>query len=391
MKLDEAISDTLNRFGFDIIKTERFVNYLDDYRAFEVKQARTILREFLKAGYGEKIYQLNKDNAPDKLLKLKRFGKDLMKKHDFEESHVSYVINSICLGLGWIESPKDGKDIEVYVKNKINKEISKESFVKWKSIFAVSILFICIWAIALILHLNGRWEQCNSVLDWSAAIFLLSIFLAFRLLIEKQTALNAYIVFTVLTIISCLVYHNDFNKFRNCFWGSWYLKDYTVTDTIEFMNFENGDSYLSETNFHIFDSQAKNLIERKIKSCYELYPLNQYLRNNTSGFYVEETQKQLSVASDMLLSKAETLGDLQDIIHSAPEKYKIKAEKEYTRLDSIVWNDEELAYKNAKSLNSRAAYDKYLSHNFDNDSHRLEIKKLRSELLKFYIDHNIKN
>ena len=86
MKLDEAISDTLNRFGFDIIKTERFVNYLDDYRAFEVKQARTILREFLKAGYGEKIYQLNKDNAPDKLRKLKRFGKDLMKKHDFEEN-----------------------------------------------------------------------------------------------------------------------------------------------------------------------------------------------------------------------------------------------------------------------------------------------------------------
>jgi hypothetical protein len=34
--------------------------------------------------------------------------------------------------------------------------IKKEKYIKWKAVFAVSILFICIWSIALLLHLNGN-------------------------------------------------------------------------------------------------------------------------------------------------------------------------------------------------------------------------------------------
>ena len=107
MKLYEAISDALDRFGLEQIKSERFINFLADYRAFEIKPAKTILREFLKAGYGERVYQLDRDGAPGKLLKLKSFGMDLMQSHGFNEIHVNYVLDSICYGLGWVELPPD--------------------------------------------------------------------------------------------------------------------------------------------------------------------------------------------------------------------------------------------------------------------------------------------
>ena len=114
MKLYEAISDALDRFGLEQIKSVRFINFLADYRAFEVKPAKTILREFLKAGYGERVYQLDVDDAPDKLLKLKSFGMDLMQAHGFNEIHVNYVLDSICYGLAWVElPPEDIKEEQV--------------------------------------------------------------------------------------------------------------------------------------------------------------------------------------------------------------------------------------------------------------------------------------
>lgn len=107
MKLYEAIFDTLDRFGLEQIKTERLINYLADYRAFEVKPAKAILREFLKAGYGDKVYQLNIDDAPDKLIKLRSFGMDLIQSYGFNDVHVNYVLDSICYALLWIETPPE--------------------------------------------------------------------------------------------------------------------------------------------------------------------------------------------------------------------------------------------------------------------------------------------
>lgn len=107
MKLYEAIFDTLDRFGLEQIKTERLINFLADYRAFEVKPAKAILREFLKAGYGDKVYQLNIDDAPDKLIKLRSFGMDLIQSYGFNDVHVNYVLDSICYALFWIETPPE--------------------------------------------------------------------------------------------------------------------------------------------------------------------------------------------------------------------------------------------------------------------------------------------
>ena len=53
------------------------------------------------------------------------------------------------------------------------------------------------------------------------------------------------------------------------------------------------------------------------------------------------------------------------------------------RLDSLVWDNEELAYLNAKSLHTIEAYDKYLSRRFGNNNHSLEIGLLQVELKKY--------
>ena len=107
MKLYEAIFYTLDRFGLEQIKSERLINFLADYQAFEVKPAKLILREFLKAGYGERVFQLEKGDSPDRLLKLKSFGMDLIQSYGFNETHVNYVLDSICYALFWIETPPD--------------------------------------------------------------------------------------------------------------------------------------------------------------------------------------------------------------------------------------------------------------------------------------------
>lgn len=107
MKLYEAISDILDRYGYETIKTVKLINFLSDYRAFDIKPAKTILRQFLLSGYGEKVYDLNEVDAPDKLIKLKNFGMELIQTHGFQEIHINYVLDSICYALGWMELPPE--------------------------------------------------------------------------------------------------------------------------------------------------------------------------------------------------------------------------------------------------------------------------------------------
>ena len=180
--------------------------------------------------------------------------------------------------------------------------IKKERYIKWKAVFAVSILFICIWSIALLLHLNDKWEQCDDMLGVSAFITFLSILPEIIGLFEKyKKALIASIIFTCLTIISCFVYNEDKIKFMNCFWTFSSGVEYSV----DCFSLEKGDSYLSNTKYHIFDSQVKRFIKLKINSCNSIYELDDYLRNNSNGLYVEEAQRQIN----MLRHQAQTPED----------------------------------------------------------------------------------
>ena len=179
--------------------------------------------------------------------------------------------------------------------------------------------------------------------------------------VKAITATFLFVLFCCITIFFGYIYYDD--------WSSFDAYDSEI--------------YLSMTKYHIFENEAKSLIEQKISSSNDLEELNKFLRNNTSGYYEKEAKEKLYAISDQLYNQAETLGDWLYLINNAPQEYKTEAEKNYARLDSIVWDDENLAYKNAKSLRSMEAYNKYLSRDFNNESHRIEIENYISKQKEF--------
>ncbi len=274
------------------------------------------------------------------------------------------------------------------------KEIKKDMYMVRVAVFAIFSLFICIWSIALNLHLNEKWDNCQNLLGWSAYVtffgaipvpVLTFIFCVWKeettfgsYIKERITYIIVYIFFSCFTIFSCFVYDDDLRKFWNCFSDSQREERYSVDN----FSLSGGNKYLCGTKFHFFETKVKTLFERKINSSYDLYELSEYLRDNGSGFYVREVNEQFNHAADILFSQAKTLGDWEYLIRYAPQKYKTIAEKNYKHLDSYVWNYENLAYENAKSLRTMEAYDIYLSKNFNNDAHRLEIEELKDEEIR---------
>lgn len=277
------------------------------------------------------------------------------------------------------------KIAEELKKEREEKREKKEKFLKILSVRIVIALYVGLWAIALYCHLDNRWVQCCHLLGWSAFISFLCTIALYCLPMPK-TYLKAkilFLVFCCIMIIAYFVYEEDWHKFRSCFTQD--VLNPTRVDVYLQDNFvaQSGDRYLSETIFHLFDRAAKLNIRNQINDSYNLYELSQYLSNNKSGYYTEVAEGQLYRASDILSRQAETLGDWRYIINNAPQKYKTDAKKNYARLDSLVWDNEELAYLNAKSLHTIEAYDKYLSRRFGNNNHSLEIGLLQVELKKY--------
>lgn len=117
MKLNKALEDIFKEYGIEMLHKEVLVNYLADYHAFEIKPTKIVLKHLLKLGYGEKIYMLNETDAPDKLLKIKSYASELVQNQGFQEIHVSYVFNSICYALGWIQAPPEEITTEKVVES----------------------------------------------------------------------------------------------------------------------------------------------------------------------------------------------------------------------------------------------------------------------------------
>lgn len=251
------------------------------------------------------------------------------------------------------------KKLEIEEKTQKDKEEKKRKL----SILLVVLFYVVLWAIAAYFHFSYEWDVCHTFLGWtSAIIFFVSLQCAYIPIPQLSTEAKViHMLLCFMTIAFCLAYDDDWHKFRNSF-SQDFINPKRV-DVYSENNFDaqSGDRYLSKTIFHFFDYPAKKYIEEKFNSSYNLYELNQYLSNNKSGFYVKEAKAQLYFASDILCSKAETLGDWRYIIAHAPTEYKENAEKNYAHLDSIVWNDEELAYRNTKSLGTKEACEKFMS------------------------------
>lgn len=226
---------------------------------------------------------------------------------------------------------------------------------------AIIIVFVTVWILSICHHFFSEWETCYSILKWSAIISGICIWLLLNFggVFENFFGAKALTgIFALCTIVLFAIYDYEYRSF-------------------------GGDKYLSRTVFHLFDGESKRRIRNRINGSYDLYDLNKYLSDNKSGYYVEEAKGQLYYASDQLCRQAETLGDWKYIIDNAPQEYKADAKKNYARLDSVVWDNEELAYKNAKSLGSIEAYEKYLSLEFGDVSHDHEIESLLHKIESF--------
>ena len=124
MELFKALQTIITKHGKEIIRKEVLANFLSDYHAYELKPTRIVMKTFLKMGYGEKIFFLDQNNIPDKLLKIHSYANEMVNNHGFQEVHVNYIIESFCFALGWVkDTPKsiitDNVD-EIVIKKSIN-------------------------------------------------------------------------------------------------------------------------------------------------------------------------------------------------------------------------------------------------------------------------------
>lgn len=117
MELYKAIHSIISLYGKDLIRKEVLVNFLADYHAFKIRPTKIILKNLLKLGYGEKIYILDETDAPDKLLKIKSYASELVINQGFQEVHVTYVFNSLCYALGWLQAPPEDITPEVIAES----------------------------------------------------------------------------------------------------------------------------------------------------------------------------------------------------------------------------------------------------------------------------------
>ena len=110
MNLEQGIQKAVDQFGKEVIKKKALVSILDDYHAFSIRAHRNVIISLLENGYGEKIYKLDEDNPPDKLLKLKSYAMEAISDDGLglKENYVYYIIECICYAIGWNDesSPK---------------------------------------------------------------------------------------------------------------------------------------------------------------------------------------------------------------------------------------------------------------------------------------------
>lgn len=335
----------------------------------------------------DRIDSKREEERKQKLIKLKNREKELIEDicrtdvetSDRREELIKREFNELSSIIGTEEAAKYQKYVDLVINdNKERKEREAEEREKREekklmgiAVCAVFIIFICIWSFSLFFHLSNKWDACAELLGWSMLLSILGIiclpYALFQLLQEYFNKVKA-ITATVLFVLSCCI---------TIFFGYIYYDDWSSFEAYE------GEVYLSLTKYNIFENEAKSHIKQKISSSDDLEELNKFLHNNTSGYYEKEAKERQYAIADQLYNQAETLGDWLYLINNAPQEYKTEAEKNYAHLDSIVWGDENLAYKNAKSLRSLEAYNKYLSQNFNNESHRKEIENYVSKQNEF--------
>ena len=97
--LPQAIKIIVGIYGKNVVKDVQMVNIMNDVVSLEDPNAvKSILREVIKHGYGEKILAISPKE--DYRLKVKAFAKDIGDSSGYKEAIVQYILYSIAYGIG---------------------------------------------------------------------------------------------------------------------------------------------------------------------------------------------------------------------------------------------------------------------------------------------------
>ena len=121
-KLYVAIRYIFNQYGKDVVKDIRLVNILDDTFTFQsLPAAKPLLKDILKSGYGDKLYELG--NGDGWKLKSQFFTTELVNVHGYRRDIVKYIFECLAYGLSWTDSVKDYSFQETSHDNTVKSKI----------------------------------------------------------------------------------------------------------------------------------------------------------------------------------------------------------------------------------------------------------------------------
>lgn len=103
MKLHEATKQLVTQFGESVVTEVRLANLLADLNGYQDYPAmKTVLKEILKAGYGQDLYLAYKTNPQKALSDELSLVKKIASETKFKEDLVSYSLDCILFSIGGI-------------------------------------------------------------------------------------------------------------------------------------------------------------------------------------------------------------------------------------------------------------------------------------------------
>lgn len=103
MTLHEAIKKLVAQFGESIVTEVRLANLLADLNGYQDYPAmKMVLKDFLKAGYGKKLFDIYSKDSQNAISKSVDFTKTFASVSNYKEDLISYAFDCILFALGCI-------------------------------------------------------------------------------------------------------------------------------------------------------------------------------------------------------------------------------------------------------------------------------------------------
>jgi len=100
MALQNVINDVVDTFGVEVIRDIRLVSILDDMHAFtDAPAAKSVLKEILRLGFGERLYELYETKELQWDVKIQSYTYTIVNNYGFREDIVSQLLNALSMAL----------------------------------------------------------------------------------------------------------------------------------------------------------------------------------------------------------------------------------------------------------------------------------------------------